>query len=286
MPGCCRTGRAGAGRSSGCRPMPADGPRVLGPVGERVSEEKEDPNDDECGVCGKPGDLACCDGCPGAFHPKCIHMTAAELQADSWLCPKCRPREALNAWEIANVQDLDKWTEGVPPPGPRYHWGDCEVDDWEVWAHYNQHLLYRTRFCDSAGDLVEMPTGEQALELDPDAEVSWSCCGQKGLDAPGCTTGLTAAEKRKERRKAAAVEKIFASATALIETECRACHRWTALSKLVAATQANVVAVREAALRWNLVGKRREQGDIRKFLSEVLPQGEAAALFKKRKGRQ
>ena len=59
-----------------------------------ASEEEEDPNDDECGVCGKPGDLACCDGCPGAFHPKCIHMTAAELQADSWLCPKCRPRGA------------------------------------------------------------------------------------------------------------------------------------------------------------------------------------------------
>ena len=47
--------------------------------------------------------------------------------------------------------------------------------------------------------------------------------------------------------------------------------------------------MQNAALRWNLVGKRREQADLREFFSEVLPRGEAAALFvaskKKRKDR-
>ena len=93
----------------------AEGPASV-PV--PASEEEEDLNDDECGVCGKPGDLACCDGCPRAFHPKCIRMTTLELQADSWLCPKCRPRGASRKPAIPATAEAGAKPGPKPRPAP------------------------------------------------------------------------------------------------------------------------------------------------------------------------
>jgi len=46
-----------------------------------------DGNLDVCTRCHTEGELVCCDGCPGAYHCKCVGL-AAVLSGD-WLCPQC-----------------------------------------------------------------------------------------------------------------------------------------------------------------------------------------------------
>lgn len=60
----------------------------------------QDENDDYCASCGGNGELVCCDGCPRAFHLKCVDLPTDEddLRAD-WYCFVClaknnpRPQE-------------------------------------------------------------------------------------------------------------------------------------------------------------------------------------------------
>ena len=49
----------------------------------------EDENDDECGMCGVGGDLVCCEGCPKAFHPKCVELDPKNLPEGDWYCREC-----------------------------------------------------------------------------------------------------------------------------------------------------------------------------------------------------
>ena len=49
----------------------------------------EDENDDECGMCGVGGDLVCCEGCPKAFHPKCVDLDPKNLPEGDWYCQEC-----------------------------------------------------------------------------------------------------------------------------------------------------------------------------------------------------
>uniref|UniRef100_A0A7S4IQS3 PHD-type domain-containing protein n=2 Tax=Odontella aurita TaxID=265563 RepID=A0A7S4IQS3_9STRA len=47
-------------------------------------------NVDDCTVCGREGDLLCCDGCTGSYHRKCVDINAnQELGEGAWLCPEC-----------------------------------------------------------------------------------------------------------------------------------------------------------------------------------------------------
>ncbi|WZN64040.1 zf-4CXXC_R1 domain-containing protein [Chloropicon roscoffensis] len=48
-----------------------------------------DENDDECGMCGVGGDLVCCEGCPKAFHPKCVDLDPKNLPEGDWYCREC-----------------------------------------------------------------------------------------------------------------------------------------------------------------------------------------------------
>ncbi|KAG6528503.1 hypothetical protein ZIOFF_010678 [Zingiber officinale] len=48
-----------------------------------------DGNSDECQLCGMDGTLICCDGCPSAYHSRCIGLNKAFLPSGQWFCPEC-----------------------------------------------------------------------------------------------------------------------------------------------------------------------------------------------------
>eukprot|EP00798_Chlamydomonas_sp_ICE-L_P027352 gene27352-4653_t len=51
---------------------------------------EEDGNMDTCALCGTAGSVLCCDGCPGAYHLRCINATAKSIPEGEWMCPECK----------------------------------------------------------------------------------------------------------------------------------------------------------------------------------------------------
>ncbi|XP_042959197.1 DDT domain-containing protein PTM-like isoform X1 [Carya illinoinensis] len=48
-----------------------------------------DRNGDECRLCGMDGILLCCDGCPSAYHSRCIGVMKMFIPEGPWYCPEC-----------------------------------------------------------------------------------------------------------------------------------------------------------------------------------------------------
>ncbi|KAJ8749984.1 hypothetical protein K2173_013899 [Erythroxylum novogranatense] len=48
-----------------------------------------DGNSDECRLCGMDGTLICCDGCPSAYHSRCIGVSKMHIPEGPWYCPEC-----------------------------------------------------------------------------------------------------------------------------------------------------------------------------------------------------
>ncbi|GMJ10824.1 DDT-PHD PROTEIN2 [Hibiscus trionum] len=48
-----------------------------------------DGNSDECCLCGMDGTLLCCDGCPSAYHSRCIGVMKMHIPEGPWYCPEC-----------------------------------------------------------------------------------------------------------------------------------------------------------------------------------------------------
>ncbi|XP_022752616.1 DDT domain-containing protein PTM-like isoform X2 [Durio zibethinus] len=48
-----------------------------------------DGNNDECRLCGMDGTLLCCDGCPSAYHSRCIGVMKMYIPEGPWYCPEC-----------------------------------------------------------------------------------------------------------------------------------------------------------------------------------------------------
>ncbi|KAF5744808.1 hypothetical protein HS088_TW07G00388 [Tripterygium wilfordii] len=49
-----------------------------------------DKNSDECRLCGMDGMLLCCDGCPSAYHFRCINVGKSSIREGRWYCPECK----------------------------------------------------------------------------------------------------------------------------------------------------------------------------------------------------
>ncbi|KAK0603405.1 hypothetical protein LWI29_004588 [Acer saccharum] len=49
-----------------------------------------DENGDECRICGMDGTLLCCDGCPSAYHTRCIGVSKMYIPEGLWYCPECK----------------------------------------------------------------------------------------------------------------------------------------------------------------------------------------------------
>ncbi|CAA0805832.1 Unknown protein [Striga hermonthica] len=58
-------------------------------VMEEDAEEHADGNSDECCLCKMDGNLICCDGCPAAFHSRCVGVVSRLLPEGDWYCPEC-----------------------------------------------------------------------------------------------------------------------------------------------------------------------------------------------------
>eukprot|EP01047_Picozoa_sp_COSAG01_P081885 COSAG01_NODE_16514_length_1230_cov_1.973475_1_plen_200_part_00 len=62
----------------------------------RVETARQEPGDgdddwdDICRLCGRAGELMCCDGegCPHAYHPRCVGFAKPPV-INGWLCPQC-----------------------------------------------------------------------------------------------------------------------------------------------------------------------------------------------------
>ncbi|KAJ4815030.1 PHD finger family protein [Rhynchospora pubera] len=82
----------------------------------------EDGNSDECYLCGIDGSLICCDGCPKAFHSKCIGAVKDLLPDGDWYCPECSVR--TNEGDDKSPSKLSRGGEivGIDPHGRAYIW--------------------------------------------------------------------------------------------------------------------------------------------------------------------
>ncbi|XP_022847458.1 DDT domain-containing protein PTM isoform X1 [Olea europaea var. sylvestris] len=58
-------------------------------ITEEDVEETADWNSDECRLCKMDGNLICCDGCPAAFHSRCVGVVSSLLPEGDWYCPEC-----------------------------------------------------------------------------------------------------------------------------------------------------------------------------------------------------
>lgn len=56
---------------------------------EEVVDEMVDWNSDDCCLCKMDGNLICCDGCPAAYHMKCVGVANNSLPDGDWYCPEC-----------------------------------------------------------------------------------------------------------------------------------------------------------------------------------------------------
>lgn len=79
---------------------------------EEAADDNADWNSDECCLCKMDGSLLCCDGCPAAYHSKCVGVANDSLPEGDWYCPECaidrhkpwmRPRKSLRGAELLGV---------------------------------------------------------------------------------------------------------------------------------------------------------------------------------------
>jgi len=86
-------------------------------------DDVEDFNSDECCLCGMDGNLICCDGCPSAYHFRCVGLSKAHLPEGEWYCPECavekidalgsRASKSLNGAEIFGIDPYGRVFFGI-----------------------------------------------------------------------------------------------------------------------------------------------------------------------------
>ncbi|KAJ4978874.1 hypothetical protein NE237_009654 [Protea cynaroides] len=90
---------------------------------QEVVDETNDWNSDECCLCKMDGSLICCDGCPAAYHSRCVGIEKDLLPEGEWYCPECVvgkrdvPRKSPRSLRGAELL-------GVDPYG-RVYFGSC-----------------------------------------------------------------------------------------------------------------------------------------------------------------
>lgn len=79
---------------------------------EEIVDDTTDWNSDECCLCKMDGRLICCDGCPAAFHSRCVGVANDHLPEGDWYCPECaisrqkpwmKPQKSLRGAELLGI---------------------------------------------------------------------------------------------------------------------------------------------------------------------------------------
>lgn len=76
---------------------------------ETIVEDASDWNSDECCLCKMDGNLICCDGCPAAYHSRCVGITSDLLPEGDWYCPECaidRNKPWMKPWKSLRGAEL------------------------------------------------------------------------------------------------------------------------------------------------------------------------------------
>ncbi|KAL6199678.1 hypothetical protein ACLB2K_029461 [Fragaria x ananassa] len=80
-------------------------------------DETPDWNSDECCLCKMEGNLICCDGCPAAYHSRCVGVVSDLLPEGDWYCPECmidrhkpwmKLRKSLRGAELLGIDPLGR----------------------------------------------------------------------------------------------------------------------------------------------------------------------------------
>ncbi|KAE8712190.1 DNA binding,zinc ion binding,DNA binding, putative isoform 2 [Hibiscus syriacus] len=81
-------------------------------LSEDIIDDTTDWNSDDCCLCKMDGSLICCDGCPAAYHSKCVSVVNDLLPEGDWYCPECaierekpwvKPRKSLRGAELLGI---------------------------------------------------------------------------------------------------------------------------------------------------------------------------------------
>lgn len=85
-----------------------------------VVNETTDWNSDECCLCKMDGNLICCDGCPAAFHSRCVGVASNLLPEGDWYCPECII-DKDNPWMRVGKSIRGAELLGIDPYGRLYY---------------------------------------------------------------------------------------------------------------------------------------------------------------------
>ncbi|CAG9312239.1 unnamed protein product [Blepharisma stoltei] len=69
-------------------------------------------NDDTCKICGKRGDLICCDRCPSSYHFNCLGIQR-DVDEETWFCPPCQKEIKLRDKAKAENWTKEKLNEAL-----------------------------------------------------------------------------------------------------------------------------------------------------------------------------
>ena len=81
-------------------------------MSEEIVDVTNDWNSDECCLCKMDGNLICCDGCPAAFHSRCVGVASDYLPEGDWYCPECtigrrnpwmKPQKSLRGADLLGI---------------------------------------------------------------------------------------------------------------------------------------------------------------------------------------
>ncbi|KAF8398307.1 hypothetical protein HHK36_017234 [Tetracentron sinense] len=90
---------------------------------QETVDDTIDWNSDECCLCKMDGSLICCDGCPAAYHSRCVGVAKDLLPEGEWYCPEC-VIEKHEPWMKSRKSLRGAELLGIDPQG-RLYFGSC-----------------------------------------------------------------------------------------------------------------------------------------------------------------